>query len=149
MSFETLVQRNGAYSLHWLIKFSDKNDNIVMRFVNNNSDVEFENETYTAGTFSYKPNNAESGYDGGGTLEISYIANQVIDLAETYKKIRLDVVAIIDEQGQITPYHRYTHTYGNLSANKGKAKFTFAKDDRLEMAFPALIWNAANNKGNA
>ena len=109
----------------------------------------YDEETYTAGSFAYTPNNAESGYDGGGSLEISYIGNSVIDLAESYRLIKLEVIAVMDERGEITPYHRYQHTYGTLNAKGGKAKFTFSKDDRLEMTFPALIWNAANNKGNS
>lgn len=147
--FQALTQRNGAYSLHWLIKLSDPDNTLVMRFVNNITDVEYDEETYTAGSFAYTPNNAESGYDGGGSLEISYIGNSVIDLAESYRLIKLEVIAVMDERGEITPYHRYQHTYGTLNAKGGKAKFTFSKDDRLEMTFPALIWNAANNKGNS
>jgi hypothetical protein len=147
--FAELVKRNGGYCLHWLIKLYSPDEAIVMRFVNNNADVEYDGETYTAGAFNYKPNNAESGYNGGGSLDISYIGNQVIDLIESYKQIRLDVVAILNERGEITPYHRYQHTYGSLQASRGKAKFSFAKDDRLEMTFPALIWNASNNRGNA
>lgn len=148
-NFEKLIQRNGGYCLHWLIKLSDANNNLVMRFVNNNQDVEYNGETYTATGFEYTPNNAESGYTGGGSLEIAYIGNQIIDLAESYKQIKLDVVGVINERGEVTPYSRYHHTYGTLTANRGKAKFSFSKDDRLEMTFPALIWNAANNRGNA
>lgn len=147
--FEKLVQRNGGYCLHWLIKLSSPDNAIIMRFVNNKSDVLFDDELYLAGAFEYKPNNAESGYDGGGSLEISYIGNQIIDLIESYKTFKLDVVAVMNEREEITPYHRYQHSYCTCQASKGKAKFTFKKDDRLEMTFPALIWNAANNRGNA
>lgn len=148
-NFEKLIQRNGGYCLHWLIKLSSPDDAIVMRFVNNNTNVEYNGETYEAGAFDYKPNNTESGYTGGGSLEISYIGNQIIDLAESYKKLKLEVVAVINERGEISPYTRYKHSYGTMTANRGKAKFSFSKDDRLEMTFPALIWNAANNRGNA
>ena len=148
-SFEKLAQQQGRYSLPYLIKLHDDKNTIVMRFVNDVKSITFNGDVYTAGTFSYKPNASEQGLTGGGTLEISVQGNAVIDLIETYREVRLDVVGCIMQDGNIAELKSFRHHYGKVKTDRATAKVTFEKDDRLSMTFPALIWSAFNNRGNS
>ena len=148
-SFEKLAQQHGRYSLPYLIKLHDSENKIFMRFVNDTKNVTFNGKLYTAGTFRYTPNASEQGFSGGGSLEISVQGNAVIDLIETYRDVRLEVVGCIMQDGTIIEVKSFRHHYGKVKTDRATAKFTFEKDDRLSMTFPALIWSAFNNRGNA
>ena len=148
-SFEKLAQQHGRYTLPFLIKLHDDKNTIVMRFVNDVKSVTFNGDVYTAGTFTYTPNASEQGFTGGGTLEISVQGNAVIDLIETYREVRLEVVGCIMQDGNIAELKSFRHHYGKVRTDRATAKFTFERDDRLSMTFPALIWSAFNNRGNS
>lgn len=152
-SFEKLIRRNGGYSLPFLVAISDYEETTVLRFVNNNEDVAYENNTYTAAGFSYTPNASEAGFCGGGTLEISVVRNTpengIIDLIENYRHLKLTVKGILLEDGTVNVLSNYSASYGKVKGDRTKATFTFEKDERLDMTFPALIWTGANNRGNA
>ncbi len=149
-AFNLMSRRNGAYSLPYLIKLYDPTETLVMHFVNNTENITYDGITYTATAFEYSPNASESGFTGGGTLKIAVKDNQVIDLIETYSEVKLDVIGILNKSdGSITELRTYNHHYGEVSCDRTTATFTFTRDDRLDMTFPALIWNAANNRGNS
>ncbi len=148
-SFETLIRRHGAYSLPYLIHLYDDDGNFDMRFVNNNENVIFNNETYIACGFSYKPNGSEDGFNGGGTLEIGVKDTLLIDLVESSDHVNLEVVATLRKNGTITQLYNILHHYGKATGTRTQISFEFDKDDRAEMTFPALIWNTLNNRGNA
>lgn len=137
---------SGSYSLPYLIHLYNKKHDIDMYFVNDTEDHVFEGVTYSAESFHYQPSPSEYGLTGGGTLEISVVGNQVIDLAHT--DINLDVIGVIQEDGEITKLKQFSHRNGRVTMNRNKAKFVFSRDERLDMSFPALVWNAQNNRGN-
>lgn len=148
--FNLLARRDGAYSLPYLIKLYDPSETIVMYLVNNNENIIYNGITYIASTFEYTPNASESGFNGGGSLKIAIKDNQVVDLIETYREVKLDVIGILNKaDGTITELRTYRHHYCEVSGDRTNAVFTFSRDDRLDMTFPALIWNAANNRGNS
>lgn len=149
-AFKTMSRRNGGYSLPYLIKIYDPTETLVMFFINDTQDKTYNGQTYIASTFKYTPNASEYGLTGGGSLEIAVKDTQVIDLIESYKEIKLDVIGILNKaDGNVNELRTYKHHYCDVSCNRTTATFTFTKDDRLNMTFPALIWNAANNRGNA
>lgn len=145
-SFEKMCRRNGSYSLPYLITLSAGGQ--VIRFVNNNTDLQYEGNTYSAGSFLYTPNAEELGFSGGGSLEIAVIGNSIIDLIEQNRGVTLRVIGALCEDGSVTPITSFSHHYGKVRVTKTKAVFTFEKDDRLDMTFPALIWSRVNNRGN-
>ena len=147
-NFEKLFRRNGAYNLPWLITLSDSNNTTVFRYVNDNTDITYGGSTYTASCFNYKPNAREIGFSGGGTLEISLVGNNIIDLIESNTQVKLSVVGVIRTNGTVEAIENFSHNYGKVKVQGMKATFTFEKDDRLNMTFPALIWNNYNNRGN-
>lgn len=152
--FNELVKRNGAYSLPWLITLSDYEENTVLRYVNDVKDITFNNNLYKAETFKYTPNSGAQGFDGGGNLEISIYdknaqPNEIIDLIETYRKLKINIIGVLSKTGDVQEIRQFNHSYCRVTVSQGKAKFAFEKDDRLSMTFPALLWNAANNRGNA
>lgn len=147
--FEKLIQRRGAYSLPYLIHLYDDGGKISLYFINDVKDVSFGGNTYKAAAFSYTPNAAVMGFSGGGTLSIETDGNYVINLTDNNYTIRLDVIGALMEDGSVTEIRTYSHRYGKASFSKGKCDFTFDKDDRLQMTFPALIWSHLNNRGNS
>ena len=148
-SFERLIQQGGGYSLPYLIRLHSEDGEFSMCFVNDVSDVEYDGETYSAGSFSYVPNASESGFDGGGKLEITVHGNTVINLVETKRTVFLEVTGVINDDGEIEPVATFRHHYGSVSVDRSKASFTFEKDDRLSMSFPSMIFSTSNNRGNS
>lgn len=148
-----LFNFNGGFSLPWLIHLYGSNSSgdvtYDMRFVNDNADCEYEGETYTAESFAYTPSFTEYGMNGAGTLEISAAGNQVSNLVQLCTSINLEVVAIILENGNVTPIQVIKHKNGHIKGNRQQVTFDFDRDERLDMSFPALIWNSQNNRGNA
>lgn len=148
-TFAKLIQRTGGYSLPYLIHIYDEKKNIEKYFVNSKEGVEYNGILYKASSFSYKPNQSVYGFDGGGKLEIAIRENSIIDLVERNYNIRLDVIGVMDERGEITEIKTYKHHYCTVTGNRTSFTFIFEKDDILEMTFPTLIWSVQNNKGNS
>ncbi len=148
---EKLMQRNGAYSLPYLIHLYDDSPihNIDMYFINDRKDFRYNGQTYKAAAFQYAPKAPVLGLSGGGTLKIEAEDNYVINLTDNYTSIRLDVIGALMEDGTVTEIRTYRHHYGKANISRGLVEFSFEKDDRLQMKFPALMWTRNNNKGNA
>ena len=88
--------------------------------------------------------------DGGGKLEIAVAESTLlVDLVETYNNIYLDVTGVMATDGYVYELRAYKHRHGSINGNRTSITFTFEADDRLQMTFPALIWNNQNNRGNA
>lgn len=148
VNFAKLCKRTGGYKLAWLITLSDTDDTMIVRVANNNADIVFGGNTYLASTFNYLPGEMVHGIDGGGTLDIVVTDNTVIDMIETYRSVKLDVVgALVD--GSVSELQGFTHTWGSATWDGKKASFTFEKDEKLTMTFPAVIMDASINRGNA
>lgn len=147
VNFAKLCRRTGGYKLAWLITISDPDDTMIVRVVNNNADIAFGGNTYLASTFNYSPGEMIHGIDGGGTLDIVVTDNAVIDMIETYRSVKLDVVgALVD--GVVSELQGFTHTWGSATWDGKKASFSFEKDEKLTMTFPAVIMDASINRGN-
>ena len=150
-----LFSYNGTYSLPYLIHLSGSykrngvTQTIDMRFINDAVSCSYDGNTYTATAFNYTPNASEYGLTGGGTLEISVVGNQIIDLVEQCSEITLEVVGCMMKNGTITEMKHFAHKNGTIKVNRNVATFTFKRDERLDMTFPALIWNSQNNRGNS
>ena len=148
VNFAKLCRRAGGYKLAWLITLSDQDDTTVLRVVNNNADVVYGGYTYTASTFNYTPAEVVHGFDGGGTLDIAVTDNSVIDIIETYRSVKLDVVGVIVDS-TVTEIQGFSHTWGSVSWDGKKASFTFEKDEKLTMTFPSILLDPSINRGNA
>ncbi len=145
-NFEKMCRRSGAYNLPWLIKLTGGTTNLF--FVNDVINIIYNGNTYVASTFNYAPNKMESGFSGGGTLDISVIDNTVINLVEINPSVKMEVVGVLSDDSGVSEVKKYNHSYGTISGNRLKITFKFEKDDRLSMTFPALIFNHYNNRGN-
>ena len=148
INFAKLCRRTGGDKLAWLITLSDTDDTIVLRVVNNNADVVYGGHTYTASTFNYLPGEAVHGMDGGGTLDIVVTDNAVVDIIETYRSVKLEVVGVLVDSA-VTEIQGFSHTWGSVSWDGKKASFTFEKDEKLTMTFPSILLDPSINRGNA
>ena len=148
VNFAKLCQRTGGYKLAYLIKLSDPDDTTIIRVVNNTANVSFGGDTFHASTFSYMPSEAVQGFDGGGTLDIVVTDNLVIDVVETYRSVKLEVVGVLIDS-TVSEIQGFTHTYGAVTWDGKKASFTFEKDEKLTMTFPSVIMDSLINRGNA
>lgn len=147
-----LFSNNAGFSLPYLIHlYGTKNGkkSLEMRFINDVKDCKYNGFVYEAEAFDYTPNASEYGMTGGGTLEISVIGNQIIDLVENYTDITFEAVGVLLDDGTIEELRFFKHHNGSVSVDRASATFTFKRDERLDMSFPALIWNTQNNRGNA
>lgn len=150
-----LFSFNGTYSLPYLIHLSGtyKRNGAVqtidMRFINDVKSCTYGGHNYKAEAFNYTPNASEFGLTGGGSLEISVVGNQVINLVELCSNITLEVVGCMMKSGTITELKHFVHKNGTIKVDRNVATFTFKRDERLDMTFPALIWNSQNNRGNS
>ena len=155
VNFAKLCRRTGGYKLAWLIDLKVKvrilfDDVYVtaLRAVNNNEDVSFGGHTYSAATFNYTPGEAVHGFDGGGTLDIVVTDNAVIDIIETYRSVKLEVVGVLVDS-TVSEVQGFSHTWGSVSWDGKKASFTFEKDEKLTMTFPSILLDPSINRGNA
>ncbi len=149
-TFAKLSQKNGSYSLPYLIHLYNSDGTSNLYAVNNTEDITYNGVTYSAAAFDYTPSSFVDGMDGGGKLEIAVKEHEsLVDFVETSENIFLDVIGILSEDGEIDEISTFKHKYGTISGDRTSITFTYEKDDRLEMTFPALIWNYQNNRGNS
>jgi hypothetical protein len=140
----------GAFSLPYLIKMYHPAHG-ALYFVNNNEDVVYDGNTYTASTFKYTRPQTIGGVLKNGVLEITAIQNEVIDIIEKSDELfEVTAVGVLDAGGTITPIKSFKHQYGTaVTDEQMKVTISFTNDDRLEMTFPPYIFDADNNRGNA
>lgn len=148
-NFERMCRRTGGYSLPWLITLSS--DTKTLYLINDTQSRVYGGHTYSASTFDYIPNPQENGLSGGGTLNIAAAdagdVNGIIALVQTASSLILEVVGVLLEDDTITEVKTFAHSYGTVSLNGRDASFTFERDDRLGMSFPALVFSHYNNRG--
>lgn len=149
-NFEKMCRRRGGYSLPWLIQLQSESE--TLRFINDTVSQVYAGNTYAASTFSYTPDAHEMGFTGGGTLEIAAAdANEAVSIIafiEAATSMTLAVVGVLLESGTVTEVRTFRHSYGTVRRDGRTAKFSFEKDDRLTMTFPALVFSHYNNRGN-
>ena len=143
--FNLLTDRAGSYSLPWLIKLSNSDESTVLYRAGNTEDVVYGGHTYTATALEYKPAAEVQGFDGGAALSIYCGSDDtIIDLIEGNRKILLEVVGAINDDGTITAVRVFYHTTGSVDWDRTKATFTYEKDERLTMTFPAIVITSIN-----
>ena len=144
------LHRGGAFALPYLIKMYHP-DYGALYFVNNNEDVVYNNVTYNASAFKYSKPKTVGGVLQNGSLEITAINNNVIDIIEKSDELfKVEAVGVIDKGGEITQIKTFIHQYGTVSTTEEmKITISFSNDDRLGMSFPPYVFDEDNNRGNA
>lgn len=143
----SLLFSGGNYTKPWLVRFSHPAAGTVL-IVNDNRSVTFRGETYRPGTFTYTPPDSSG---EGGALEIALADNE--DLMEFVEnaddRLMLEVTGIIAENGEVAPVRAYRHFFGSVSlGDSWSLSFTLGRDDRLDMVFNPLKYDADTNRGN-
>lgn len=135
----------GKFTLPYLIKFTEGSK--VVRLVNDNQDVTFNGEKYSASTFEYTP---PDNYGEGGSLEVTAIDNDLFEFIENATNYTLDVVGVIAENGEVQRLRQYQHFYGSVSCSENmQLSFSLGRDDRLDMQFCPYKFDTDNNRANA
>lgn len=142
------LTKGGTFTAPYLIKITQGDTSLY--FINDNVSVTYDGHIFQSSAFEYTPPQTIGGYLQGGTLEISVIGNSMQELAVLADEtLRLDVVGALFD-GTVTPYRSFHHQYGELNATAdGVISIEFTNDDRMEMTFPAEMFDAENNAGNA
>lgn len=136
----------GFYSMPLLIKFSSERLEPIY-LVNNNENITFSEHVYLASSFEYSPPDTMG---KGASLRISGIDNNLIEFIENADDTaRLDVDAVIAENGEVEAVKKYHHFMGKVSYNETmELQFELGSDDRLDMTFPPYKFDSDTNRGN-
>lgn len=143
--FELLTRKSGGFSLPYLIEISG--GDTTLRYVNARNSVVFGGNTYKPEVFQFTANADSLGFFGGGTLEIARTYD-VVSVLESNSSVQVSINGIL-YSGEAVALSGYTSRYCKATFSKSTVKITMDKDDRLSMTFPATIFNASNNSGNA
>lgn len=144
------LSRGGAFSLPYLIELYHP-DYGALHYVNNNENVEYNSTTFLSSTFKYTPPQTIGGVLKNGTLEITAIDNEVIDIIDQSDELfEVTAIGVLNSDGTVTAMKMYKHQYGSVTTTEEmKVVITFTNDDRLGMTFPPYIFDSDNNRGNA
>ena len=137
-NFNKLRARAGAYSLPFLIKLSDLAETTNLYYINDVSDLVYSGDTYTAVSFEYVPAAGKAGFGGGGNLSLPALS-EIIALIESNDNLKLVSIGVLNEGGTVSPVKQFTHTYCKASWGGRRVTFSFEKDDKALMTFPALV----------
>ena len=112
------LQHGGAFSLPYLIKLYHP-DYGALYYVNNNEDVIYNDVTFLSSSFKYTPPQVAGGVLRNGTLEITAIDNEVIDIIDKSDELfEVTVIGALNDDGTITPMKLYKHQYGSVSTTE-------------------------------
>jgi len=136
--FSKLFQRDQGFSLPVLteLKHPDKQ---TWYFTFNDHDLQWNNHLYTSVPMSYKFPTGKNGVPQGGVLEIDIDiqdegGNELLKwFDELDHRASIDVVGLINEQGEIVPISQITQSHGNVSWDGEKITWSLGADDRLNM----------------
>lgn len=140
---EKLFERHASYAYKWLIELSQQDDKIYL--VNNNASVIYKEQVYGASSFMYAPKEQVLGFNSEGSLKITTVDNNLIYWLERSSQIELRVIAVMIDN-EIQEIKTYSHKYCTATWTANEITMNFKKDDRLEMAYPSLIYNAHTNR---
>lgn len=140
----------GSFSLPYLIKLFHP-DYGALYYINDVDDLEYNGNLYKASSFKYTKPQTIGGVLKNGSLEITAIDNNVIDIIEVSNELfTVSVIGAIDDNGAVTPMKFYKHQYCTVNTDEQmKIKITFTNDDRPDMVFPPDVFDNNNNIGNA
>jgi hypothetical protein len=141
--YKQLVE-GGAYNLPYLLHIFDGNDRTHVYLINDNKPMVYRGKIYESASFSYTPSS-----EGDGTLAIGIHTHEsLIALVEENHCLRVEVIGIFNGE-DVQEIGQYKHKYGTATWDGVKLELRMNKDDRGNMTFPALIFNAYNNRGNS
>lgn len=142
-----LLFNGGNYTKQFLIKFSHPTAG-VLRFINNNEAVVYEDATYTPANYEYTPPDSQG---AGASLSIGIADNyQIVEWVENADdRYTLEVIGELNN-GTVQPIRAYKHFYGTVSmSDDGKLSFSLENDGRLDMVFTVYKYDTDLNRGNA
>lgn len=140
---DQLFERHASYAYKWLIELSQGEDKIFL--INDTSSKIFNNEIYLPSNFVYTPKESLHGFDSEGTLKITTVDNNLIYWLERNENIKLKVIAVMIDD-VIQEVKTFNHQFCTATWNANEITLKFKKDDRLEMAYPSLIYSAHTNR---
>lgn len=140
---DQLFAKNASYAYKWLIELSQNDDKIYL--VNNNASVIFKEQVYEASNFLYTPKEQVLGFNSEGSLKITTVDNNLIYWLERNENIKLKVIAVMIDD-VIQEVKTFNHQFCTATWNANEITLKFKKDDRLEMAYPSLIYSAHTNR---
>lgn len=143
--FNLLTQKSGGFSLPYLICLTDGTTSLY--YVNASGDVTLNGQVYKSEAFKVSMNADSLGFFGGGTLEIAR-TYEVVSLLENASTITVQIKGIL-YNGEAQELYDVESKYCKAVFSKSTVKLTLEKDDRLSMTFPATVFTASNNSGNA
>jgi hypothetical protein len=142
-----LLFEGGNYAKQYLIKLSHPTAG-TLRFVNNNEDVVFEEQTYKASSFDYtRPDNQGE----AGNLSISIVDNaDIFEWVENADcRYTMEVIGILNG-GSVEELKSYRHFYGSVSlGDNNQLEFNLENDGRLNMVFNVYKYDTDSNRGGA
>jgi hypothetical protein len=151
VNFSLLFQKNSGYSLPVLIELKHP-EKVTWYFTSNYKDIEWQGELYTAVPMSYKFPASRDGVPQGGILEIDLNQQREINSGEYEELLKwfdeadcqayIDVIAVINKEGEIIPVSQITQRHGSVSWDGVKISWNTASDDRLTMQVNPYLYNA-------
>lgn len=137
------LAEGGAYNLPVLIHLYTDDTDIYL--INDNVDMEYDGNVYSASTFSFKQSAT-----GDATIQVELVNHdEIIDLFENNQSFNTEIVGVYNSgNDEVESFSLYRFKYGQAVWTGKSAQIKLDKDDRLDMTFPALIFNSYNNRGN-
>lgn len=143
MNIYRQLAEGGGYNLPYLVHLSTDDGSAHVRLINDNRDMTYKGQTYSASSFTYTP-----GIDGDSTLSVEVAEHdEIIDVLENNYHFSVEVVGVLNGE-TVEEIGHYRHRYGEGTWDGAKLDLKLSKDDRGGMTFPALIFNSYNNRGN-
>ena len=137
------LAQGGGYSLPFLVKIAAPDGSGALYLINDNVSLEYNGNTYKPSSFEYTPNDT-----GEGSFSIEVVEHDtIIDLLENYYELNIEVIGVLNGD-EVEEIGSWRHKYGTAVWDGKQLEVTLDQDDRLEMTFPALIFNSYNNRGN-
>ena len=138
----------GGYSLPYLLHLYDgpgdgSAADAELFLVNDARDLEWGGHVWRASAFEFVPAD-----DGESTLRVMAQETGIRPMLDGNYSFNAEFTGILLEDGSVTEIRNWRRRYGTARWDGKEAEVTFEPDDRLKMTFPALIFNASNNRGN-
>jgi len=136
--FSRLFAANSGVSFPVLLELKRPGKN-AWHFTSNAEDVRWGGVWYAAVPMSYRFPTSKNGVPQGGVLEIDISAqdeegNELLKWFDGLDhRATIDVVGLINEQGDIVPISQITQSHGNVSWDGEKITWSLGADDRLNM----------------
>ena len=143
MNIYKQLAEGGGYNLPFLVHLSNPENTLHIFLINDNKDMSYKGQTYSASNFTYRPNTS-----GDSSFSVELVEHSsIIDLLEDNYYFKVEVIGIFNGE-EVEPLGLFKHKYGEATWDGMKLEMKLNKDDRGDMTFPALIFNSYNNRGN-